>query len=318
MKPSSSRSASIAGLVMAAIGSATVLQDSEQESAAGDPERPIHTRIDLPSIAACGGCHLQVYKEWAQSLHRHAWTNANVRQATWDFKKRACRACHSPQPVLPHSLEKAPEYRDFNQDDGVHCLSCHGLEDGVAATRTIEGAPCKPKFEPRLVGTRLCYPCHQPTHQAYDEYLASDAFAVGVRCIDCHMPRRKDAPGRSHGPHGGLNPEFIKKSFHWRCETTADALLVTLRNRTGHKLPGEIPSRSLIVRVDYADDSTRYETLRRPAKTEDRKDNRLLPDEERTLRFPLGAGVRRVQFLWKPYPVIPEENAFHLAEWTPE
>ena len=114
-------------------------------------ERPPHERIGLPSLAACGGCHEEVYAEWARSLHAGAWTNANVRQATWDFKKRACRACHSPMPVLPHSLEEAPEYRDFNQDDGVHCLSCHGLEDGVAAARSIEGAPCRPRFEPRLL-----------------------------------------------------------------------------------------------------------------------------------------------------------------------
>ena len=169
------------------------------ESAAPQAEKPIHERIDEPSLFACGGCHEQVYGEWSQSLHHGAWTNANVVAATQGFERRSCRPCHSPLPVLPHGLDRRPRYRDFNQEDGVHCLSCHGLPDGVAAARTIADAPCKPRFTPGLLDVNLCYPCHEPTHQAFEEYRQSDAFATGVRCVDCHMQPRRDAPGRSRG-----------------------------------------------------------------------------------------------------------------------
>src|SRR5262245_7215228 len=153
-------------------------------------ERPPHERIDRPSAEACGGCHAVELAEWSASLHGRAWTNTNARAATKDFTKVECRACHSPLPVLVSGLTDPPDYRDFNQEDGVHCLSCHGLEDGVAAARTIEGAPCHPRADPRLLSADHCYPCHQPTHHAFDEYRVSRAFAEGTRCQDCHMRER--------------------------------------------------------------------------------------------------------------------------------
>ena len=76
----------------------------------GVDEPPIHTRIDLPSIAACGPCHQDVFEQWSLSLHHGAWTNANVRQATDDFRKEECRACHSPMPVLATGLDRRPDF----------------------------------------------------------------------------------------------------------------------------------------------------------------------------------------------------------------
>jgi len=287
---------------------------AERSVAAG--QAPIHTRIDLPSVAACGGCHPQVCAEWSASLHHGAWTNANVRTATQDFARTECRSCHSPMPVLPTGLDRRPEFRDFNHDDGVHCLSCHGLENGVAAARTIPDAPCRPVFEPRLQTAELCFPCHEPTHQAFSEYYESDAFATGVRCVDCHMQPRGDG-GRSHGPNGGLNAEFVKRAVGWSAAIRDGAVEVELRNRTGHKFPGEIPSRSFLVRVDFPDRDPVYELLRRPHKKESRADNRLAPDEVRTLRFALPAEVAtaRVTLLFKPLPLLPESQAFVLGEW---
>lgn len=280
--------------------------------------RPIHARIDLPSVAACGGCHVDVYEEWSASLHHGAWTNANVRTATQDFTRESCRPCHSPLPVLQSGLQEPPLYRDFNQDDGVHCLSCHGLEDGVAAARTIPDAPCRPRFEPRLLKAEMCYPCHEPTHQAFTEYATSDAHAVGVRCVDCHMQPTEHRRGRSHGPNGGMNADFVRRALGWQCRLEGDEVVVELRNRCGHKFPGEIPSRAFVVRVTFDDREPIYELFRKPHRGEDRADDRLLPDETRLLRhaWPEGAAAVEVELLFKPLPLMPDERAFVLGSWA--
>ena len=282
-----------------------------------------------PSLFACGRCHDEVYTEWAGSLHHRAWTNNNVRRATSNFEQIGCRPCHSPMPSLTDNPSEAPEYRPFNQADGVHCLSCHGVDGGRVATTNetpTENAPCRPVFDQRLDRADSCMPCHQPTHQAFDEYNTSKAKEDGKRCADCHMPevvRRNGALGRSHGSHGGLSPTFVRKALDWQAETRGGEVRVSLRNRCGHKFPGEIPSRSCVIRVEFRGDhhtSTKATTLRRPFKKEDRADNRLAPDETRTLVYPLPAGANRasVQVLFKPYPLIPDSEAHDLGSWTGE
>jgi hypothetical protein len=311
-QPKTLKAAILAGATAALALSCAISGDWDE-----DP-RPIHERLDMPSVAACGGCHQEVYQQWSESLHHGAWTNANVLAATGNFTRQECRPCHSPMPVLATGLDVPPEYREFNREDGVHCLSCHGLEDGVAAARTLPDAPCRPRYEPRLMQAELCYPCHEPTHQAFQEYHQSDAYALQIRCVDCHMqPLPSRGGAADHGPNGGFNPEFVKRALAWDCRIVDGAVLVKLRNRCGHKFPGEIPSRAFLVRVDFAGHAPVYELLRKPHKGEDRADNRLLPDEQRVLRFPLPEGVREasVRLLFNPLPLWPEEQAFVLGSW---
>ncbi len=290
-------------------------------------EQPIHERIDLPSIAACGGCHQEVYAEWAASLHHRAWTNPNIQEATDGFAKESCRPCHSPLPVLESGLDRPPVFRDFNHEDGVHCLSCHGLADGVAASRTIEGAPCKPLYEPRLLSSDSCWPCHEPTHQAFEEFVTSDAYALGVRCSDCHMQRVERAPtahgaparaGRNHGPTGGFNAAFVRRALAWDVALEERTVRVTLRNRASHKFPGEVPSRAFLVHVAFDDAEPEIVLLRKPLKGERRADDRLRPDETRTLEFPMPEGATRasVRLLFNPLPLMPQDAAILIGEWS--
>jgi hypothetical protein len=284
------------------------------EAAAPQP----HERIDVPSLIACGGCHTDVFAEWSQSLHHRAWTNANARTATKDFQIESCRPCHSPHSVFETGFDRRPEYRDFNQADGVHCLSCHGLGDGVAAARTLPDAPCKPRFDARMVAADQCYPCHEPTHHAFAEYEESDAFALGIRCADCHMPivaRADGRTGRSHGPHGGMNAEFVKKGLRWRAAVAGGAVVVELANRTGHRFPGEIPSRALLVSVRFDGGAWTDLLLRKPNKGEAREDDRLQPDEVRRVRFepPPGAREAEVRVLFRPLPLLAPEACHDLG-----
>lgn len=294
-----------------------------------EEEPPIHRRLDLPSIAACGGCHQAVWTEWSQSLHARAWDNPNVLAATQNFERKQCRNCHSPLPMYETGLNEGPGYRDYLQTDGVHCLSCHGLEDGVAAARTIPDAPCRPRHTPSFLEAQSCFPCHQPTHQAFDEYALSKAKAKGTTCADCHMPEVERAgkggvrEGRSHGPHGGYNEAFVRRAVNWKVDVVEGerALAVELQNRTGHKFPGEIPSRSFQVRVSYGEGvEPDVILLRRPFRGEERADNRLAPDETRILRFEPPPGTREVlvELLFSPLPLLPLEQQFVIGRWTSE
>ncbi len=294
-----------------AVGSLVVPATQEETP----EERAPHERIDIPSLAACGGCHAQVYREWSKSLHAGAWTNKNVRTATNDFRKKSCRPCHSPRSVFETGFDVAPAFRNVNQLDGVHCLSCHGLEHGVAAARTLPDAPCNPIRETRLLQADHCFPCHEPTHQAFQEYRTSDAHALGLRCVDCHMQVRADGSGRSHGSHGGLNPKFVGRAIAWVAKRSDEGIVLVVRNRTGHKFPGEIPSRSFVIQVEIEGQESRTVLLRKPFRGEDREDNRLRPDEERRLVFEIGKGATaRVRLFFLPYPLLPLEQGFLLGE----
>jgi hypothetical protein len=288
------------------------------QGSAPQDERPPHETIDRPSRESCGGCHPRELEEWSRSLHAKAWTNANVRNATRGFALLECRPCHSPRSIFETGLDRQPALREFNQADGVHCLSCHGLPDGVAARRTLPDAPCRPIAEPRLLAAEHCYPCHQPTHGAFDEYRTSRAFRRGTRCADCHMPLREDGPGRSHGPHGGLNADFVREALDWEARLEDGRVVVTLTNLTGHRFPGEIPSRSLLVEVRLGDQEPTFVRLRKPNKGEEREDDRLAPDETRELSFPLPEGVTSATVaLWfLPLPMLAPEQGFSLGEWS--
>jgi nitrate/TMAO reductase-like tetraheme cytochrome c subunit len=288
---------------------AAAAQDSRPPS-----RRAPHERIDRPSVEACGACHAEVYREWSQSLHFRAWTNANVRAATNQFAMEGCRACHSPMPVLATGLDSRPSFRDFNREDGVHCLSCHGLEDGVAAARDVPDAPCRPRRDERILKAELCYPCHQPTHQAFSEYYESKAFKSGTRCQDCHMPA--EGARRSHGPNGGFNDAFVRKAIDWKCDVADGKLKLTIVNRTGHKFPGEIPSRALVIQWQSGSAPATFEVLRRPNKGEDRADNRLKPDEVRTMEWNIEPGRSAELKLWfQPLPLLPEEKSIPIGAW---
>lgn len=226
-----------------------------------------------------------------------------------------CRACHSPLAMLETGLESRPAYRNYNQDDGVHCLSCHGLKDGVAAARDVPAAPCRPRREPLLLKAESCYPCHEPTHSAFSEYYTSKAYAAGTRCADCHMPEVAERRGRSHGPNGGFNEAFIKKAVDWNCKIADSAATVTVTNKTGHKFPGEIPSRSFVIKCETEGAPPQYQSIRKPNKGESREDDRLKPDETRAFVFTIKSGAApKITLLFKPFPVMPDEAASVIGQ----
>ena len=85
----------------------------------------------------------------------------------------------------------------------------------------------------------------------------------------------------SHRMLGVFDHEFVRKAIPWSCEVVGGRLTVTITNRSGHKMPAEVPSRTL--RLAITIDGEKEELLfRRPPKVIiGTKDNRFLPDVER-------------------------------------
>ncbi|HYE97825.1 MAG TPA: multiheme c-type cytochrome [Planctomycetota bacterium] len=255
---------------------------------------PIAAPPRMPgSWEACGRCHEKAYREWQGTLHATAWTDPVYRLSAGNPPKPECRACHSMEPILERDISTAPSYRPvfrpYHHEEGVNCMACHGLADGsVAAARDLPEAPCRPRRDERLLGAEFCGACHNPTHGAYDEWRA---WGGSRSCADCHA--RGDGPF-SHRMAGVHDAAFVRKGLDWSCEVRDGALRIELRNRSGHRFPAEVPTRTLRIRVEI---DGRFEEifLRRPPKAAvGPKDNRLYPGEVRVLSRP-AAGARRVR-----------------------
>lgn len=299
------------------------------------PERAL-VDITRPASETCAKCHADVQAEWEPGLHHRAWTNANILSATDNFARTECRPCHSPRSVLESGLEesprvyRAPTFRPENVESGVHCLSCHGLPGGVgvAATRDVPDAPCRPRRDERLESVALCAACHDPTHQAAQEYWTSAQAAQGQRCQDCHMERVTRAGGRAGRSHvfpGGFAWAQVVRAVHADARLDGRDVVVALTNRIAHKVPGEVPSRSLTVAIEAFDANgarvlDESVLLRRPFKTpqeKNRVDDRLRPGETREVRRHLpDAAVRAsVSVVFRSLPMQPESRAISLGKF---
>jgi hypothetical protein len=299
------------------------------------PSPELMERVSVPSAQSCGTCHPDHLKEWQGTLHATAWTDPVFRAA---FGKRephrSCRACHSTMPILMEEISEdygyRPRFRDANHEDSISCLSCHGLHGNkVAARRTVD-APCNPTRDDRLLTPQFCGACHNPTHSANYEWQTSQAFREGKDCNSCHtqqvvrtMSDGTTRMGLSHAWKGGNDPEFVKSAVNTDCRIENGTILLTLENLTSHKFPGEVPSRTVLIRIKAFDKDGNQvhdggSDIRRPLKSNvGRSDNRLLPDETRTLTFDVDpAWVRTtVGVYWQPTLLTLEHGWVPLGEW---
>ena len=267
------------------------------------------------AMQACGRCHAGIHADWKKSLHGRAWIDADFRASAGNPPKLECRGCHSMEPILAREISTdvsyRPVYRPYRQEEGVTCLSCHGLADGsVAAARDIPGAPCRPRRDDRLRSPEFCGACHNPTHLAYDEWKMSRS---GKTCSDCHAVR----DGKfSHRMRGVDDPDFVRSGLDWSCGTAGAELRISLTNRSGHRLPAEVPTRLLRVkiRIDGRDEEV---VFRRPMKAiVGEKDNRLWPDETRVLQRSIaGATAVEVEILYQQSMFAQPKDWIVIGRW---
>ena len=137
--------------------------------------------LQRPQAKRCADCHAEIYREWKESRHFHAWTSEKFRLESENHTKTKCLSCHAPHQVDP---DKKPTLRVEFKEDGVSCVACHFKEE----TKSIHGPlkvwspPHPSKQDPSYLRSNFCASCHQ---QTYKEWKVAK---VEKSCQSCHMP----------------------------------------------------------------------------------------------------------------------------------
>ncbi|MEW6744149.1 MAG: multiheme c-type cytochrome [Planctomycetota bacterium] len=316
-------------------------------------------RTPLPGTAAslqfqnsesCAECHVEVYEEWNSSMHAQAWHDPLVRAPAMsdDFKRKDCIPCHAPRPVFEHGIGQGARVvpRNVNMHEGVDCLACHRMRNGVASTRSGLRAPCRPLHAPELGDVGLCAPCHDQHKTISEEWALTEEAARGIGCNECHMPlvmrsalgglpARK---GRSHRFPGAHDEELMKSAVVLSHQVAAGEsgreLVVRLTNTgAAHHVPTDARHRALDLVVTLYDPMGRAQgpvgerspgqeggtyrwRFRNPYRTESGMADTRIPARAEVLhRVPLAASIRRatIEVVFKLTPYIPDSEGLLVA-----
>ncbi len=137
--------------------------------------------LERPPAERCSDCHAEIYKEWKESRHFHAWSSEHFRFESENYTKTKCLPCHAPHQVDP---DKKPLLRAEFKEDGVSCVACHFKEE----TRAMHGplkvwSPPHPSRQDRnYLRSNFCAGCHQETFKEWK------VAKVDKSCQSCHMP----------------------------------------------------------------------------------------------------------------------------------
>jgi len=182
---------------------------------------------EFMSPEICGGCHVEIYKQWKGSMHSHAYVDP-VFQALWKlgsketqgYVDKLCAGCHTGIGTV--SEEIVMKNGEFQVSDiakkGVQCDLCHTVvESTFLETPTHEPQNASIVLKPGEVKrgpykdadspfhetayseihtkSEFCANCHHVFHpvtnfhieRTYDEWKYSVYEQNGIQCQDCHM-----------------------------------------------------------------------------------------------------------------------------------
>ena len=220
-----------------------VLENGARNGPAQEPR-------EFTASGQCAACHAEVYEEWRSSFHAQAWTDPMVQALTNGFRMSECIDCHAPLPIHLTGVDQRVAPRKHLRSDGVDCLSCHLLADGVsvAASRTIDTSKspgaCRPVATPVMKESMVCAGCHNQ-HETINELEAS---AIGKTCQDCHMepaPRGVGAPGKGHRFPGAHSVEMHRRAAKLEVRVEAGVVIARVSNvGAGHHIPTDARHRS--------------------------------------------------------------------------
>jgi nitrate/TMAO reductase-like tetraheme cytochrome c subunit len=250
------------------VGGAVVLLSSGDSTKRPDePAEPTTTNGSVPApsnagpaardaftkASECRACHEAQYAEWQSSFHGQAWTDPMVQALSNGFRMSECIDCHAPMPIQSTGLAKRVAPRQHGRNDGVDCLTCHLMDDGVsvASTRSIDtskvAGACRPTLVKEMSAPAACAGCHNQ-HETVDELAAS---GVKETCSDCHMPEvargaaGEAKKGRSHKWPGAHSLDMHKKAAALDLSIADGVLVAKVTNvGAGHQIPTDARHRS--------------------------------------------------------------------------
>lgn len=259
-------------------------------------EKPlaIATPEGLRTLSAreCGGCHEEIYREWAESMHAQAWREPYFQvDFKFDGSQQICLNCHTPlenqqenrvlgfqdREKFKPLLQPNPSYDPILQEEGVTCAACHVRDGKIIGPFEYATAPHPVAFSPDMVsGSGPCARCHIVTNSRWDVFYrlppCGTVAEIGQGgqtpdCVGCHMPpvNRPSASGgpvrsgRRHLFHGGHDPEMVKSALQVDHQTEdlggARIRYVFSLTNTGaaHYLPTGTPDRHLTLDLKLLD-----------------------------------------------------------------
>ena len=216
-------------------------------------------REPFTKASECKACHEAEYSEWHESMHGRAWTDPMVQALSNGFRMSECIDCHAPMPIQTTGIAARVAPRQHSRGDGVDCLTCHLMDDGVsvASTHTVDtskvSGACRPTLVKEMGTPAACAGCHNQ-HNTVDELAAS---GIKETCSDCHMPqvKRGDKPGRSHLWPGAHSLEMHQKAVTLDLSITDGSVHAKVSNvGAGHQVPTDARHRSYNLYVSAWDE----------------------------------------------------------------
>jgi cytochrome c554/c'-like protein len=232
--------------------------DPAQPGDNGAVAQPAAERAPFQTASECRSCHTDVWDEWTKSYHGQAWTDPMVQALSNGFRMTECIDCHAPQPIHLTGVDQRVAPRSHSRNDGVDCLSCHILEDGVsvAAGRNIDtsatAGACRPVHVPSMTDSSSCAGCHNQ-HETLNELAES---GMDKTCLDCHMrpAERVGRSGRSHLFPGAHSIEMHRKAVELEVEIKDGEVVASVTNRgAGHNVPTDARHRSYNLWITFYD-----------------------------------------------------------------
>ena len=224
------------------------------------PAPPPRTGERAATQAGCVGCHVDVAREWAASLHRVSGSDEPYRAAFAREPLGFCRNCHVPE-AMPQKPVSA-----WAEAVGVGCVTCHvTTRGGVLATHADPDSPHRLRVSSEFAGPAACAGCHEfgfpgseflprpdDMQETVREHAAS--WARDYACADCHMPWVDDGAGRGHRSHrfaASRDPEMLARAVGVSARRVGMAEVeVTLTpGAAGHAFPTGDLFRRLELRV---------------------------------------------------------------------
>jgi len=223
-----------------------------------EPERQHRQREN----ASCVGCHPQIAREWALSLHQHAWTDEVFQKAYTVEPVAFCRSCHAPES------NPANEPSARAQNIGVGCVTCHGASGHVVGPKASPTALHPVLADARLKTPAACASCHQfdfpiDAHQLVPEAMQdtvqehASSTAASTPCQGCHMPQTPNEDDQ--GKHASHSFSVLADESRVRSAVKVEARRLDLGrieiSLTADRIGHAFPTGDMFRRVEVSADS---------------------------------------------------------------